>query len=181
MPATGAPVTQSPTALAAHLSCPHLTQLERQRHAGTLVVEFRADPRVEALQVRGRQHEAAYIQRLAAQGRSVHDLTDQRDPAATLAGMRAGHGAIVQAPLAGGGFFGIADVLLRRETPSALGAWSYAPVDTKLSRETKATTVLQLATYCDLLVAAQGTAPERFHVVTPERPSPLTPLPGERG
>src|SRR5688572_24191327 len=81
--------------------------------------------------------------------------------------MRAGHGAIVQAPLAGEGFFGIADVLLRCEMPSALGAWSYEPVDTKLSRETKATTILQLATYCDLLAAAQGIAPEHFHVVTP--------------
>ena len=28
-------MTHSPSALAAHLSCPHLTQLERQRRAGT--------------------------------------------------------------------------------------------------------------------------------------------------
>ena len=96
----GEKIANSPTALAAHLYCTHLTQLERQRRAGTLVVEFRADPRVEALWARGLQHEAAYVARLGAAGRTIHDLTGQRDPAATLAAMHAGHGAIVQAPLA---------------------------------------------------------------------------------
>jgi uncharacterized protein len=159
--------TVSPTALAAHLSCPHLTQLERQRRAGTLSITFPKDPRVEALQERGRQHEAAYIARLRADGRSVHDLTDSRDPSRTLAAMREGYGAIVQAPLGNDVFFGIADVLLRCETPSALGGYSYEPVDTKLSRETRASSLLQLATYCELLGAAQELPPEHFHVVTP--------------
>ena len=159
--------TFSPTALAAHLSCPHLTQLERQRRAGTLVITFPKDPRVEALQERGRQHEAAYIARLRADGRTVHDLTDSRDPARTIAAMRAGYGAIVQAPLGNDVFFGIADVLLRCEVPSGLGGYSYEPVDTKLSRETRASSLLQLATYCELMEEAQGLAPEHFHVVTP--------------
>src|SRR5687767_9402586 len=161
------PKTHSPTALAAHLSCQHLTQLDRQRREGTLVLTFQKDPRVEALQERGRQHEGAYIARLRAQGRDVHDLTESRDPSQTLAAMQQGYGAIVQAPLGNEIFFGIADVLLRCETPSALGAYSYEPVDTKLSRETRASTILQLATYCDLLAAAQGIAPDHFHVVTP--------------
>lgn len=167
LPTPDRPVSHSPTAVASHLSCAHLTQLERQRRAGTLVVEFRADPRVEAMQARGLQHEAAHVDRLRASGRTVLDLKDQRDPNATLAAMRAGHGAILQAPLAGEGFFGIADVLLRCESPSALGAWSYEVVDTKLARETRGSTILQIAMYCDLLAASQGSAPERFHVVTP--------------
>jgi predicted RecB family nuclease len=159
--------TFSPTALASHLSCAHLTQLERQRGAGTLSITFLKDPRVEALQERGRQHEAAYIARLRDEGRTVHDLTESRDPSRTLAAMKAGYGAIVQAPLGNDVFFGIADVLLRCELPSALGGYSYEPVDTKLSRETRASSLLQLATYCELMEAAQGRAPEHFHVVTP--------------
>jgi predicted RecB family nuclease len=157
----------SPTALAAHLSCAHVTQLERQRRAGTLHVEFRADPRLKGLQERGLQHELAYVGSLKERGRTIHDLTGQRDPAVTAAAMRAGHGVIVQAPLGGGGFFGIADVLLRVEAPSHLGAWSYEPVDTKLARETRASTILQLVTYCELMMEALGHVPERFHVVTP--------------
>ncbi len=158
-----------PTALAAHPSCPHLAQLERLRRAGALSVAFMPDPRLEALQLRGQQHEAAYVERLKASGRGIHDLTGTREPEATIAAMKAGHGAIVQAPLASGEFFGIADVLLRCERASALGAWSYEPVDTKLARETRSSTLLQLATYCELLAGMQGSVPERFHVVTPLR------------
>jgi predicted RecB family nuclease len=157
----------SPSALASHLSCAHFTQLERKRHAGTLEIEFRTDPRVEALQVRGQEHEDRYVERLKADGRTVRDLRETRDPAATIAAMREGIDAIVQAPLQNDRFFGIADVLLRCKKPSALGAYSYEPVDTKLSRETRGTTILQLATYCDLLATAQGEEPDYFHVVTP--------------
>src|SRR5512138_1173360 len=125
----------TPSALAGHLSCAHFTQLERQRRAGTLHIEFPADPRLEALQQRGFRHEADYVERLRAEGRRIHDLTETRDPAATIAAMRAGYDAIIQAPIASEIFFGIADVLLRCETPSAFGSHSYEPVDTKLSRK----------------------------------------------
>ena len=81
--------------------------------------------------------------------------------------MREGVDVIVQAPLANGKFFGIADVLLRCERPSNLGAYSYEPVDTKLARETRATTMLQLMAYCEMLDAAQKLHPVYFHVVTP--------------
>ena len=40
----------------------------------------------------------------------------------------------------------------RVETPSALGPWSYEVIDTKLARETKGNTVLQLSLYSDLLM-----------------------------
>jgi uncharacterized protein len=81
--------------------------------------------------------------------------------------MREGAQVIVQAPLGNDDFSGIADVLLRVEVPSALGAWSYEPVDTKLARETRAGTILQLCTYCEMLAAMHCAQPLRFHVVTP--------------
>ena len=40
-------------------------------------------------------------------------------------------------------------------------------MDTKLARETRAGTILQLCTYCEMLAAMQGAEPARFHVVTP--------------
>ena len=78
----------TPTDLAAHLACPHLTQLERQRRAGTLTVKFLPDPRLEALQERGRQHEEAYLAKLRAAGRTIRDLRDTKDPSATIDAMR---------------------------------------------------------------------------------------------
>ncbi|MBL8725511.1 MAG: hypothetical protein JNK49_15825 [Planctomycetes bacterium] len=64
--------------------------------------------------------------------------------------MHKGADAIVQAPLRNHTFFGIADVLLRVDPPSALGNHTYEPVDTKLATETKAGALLQLLTYCEL-------------------------------
>jgi predicted RecB family nuclease len=161
------PRPYSPTDLAAHLACAHLTQLERQRRAGMLSIAFRTDPRLEALQERGRRLEAAYVERLQSQGRSTCDLRETKDPAATIATMREGVDVIVQAPLANEKLFGIADVLVRCNRPSNLGGYSYEPVDTKLARETRATTMLQLMAYCEMLDAVQGSHPAHFYVVTP--------------
>ena len=76
-------------------------------------------------------------------------------------------GQIVQGALSYNGWSGRADILRRVKKPSAIGDWSYEVIDTKLARETKAGTVLQLCLYSDLLTAAQGTAPEYMHVVAP--------------
>jgi len=41
----------------------------------------------------------------------------------------------------------------RLEATSALGPWSYEVYDTKLARETRGSTILQLAVYSELLAA----------------------------
>jgi predicted RecB family nuclease len=125
------------------------------------------DPRLEALQQRGEQHERGYIERLRETRPSIVDLRKSRDPKDALSAMRDGAHVIVQAPLGNDDFSGVADILLRVEMPSALGTWSYEPMDTKLARETRAGTILQLCTYCEMLGAMQGAAPAQFHVVTP--------------
>jgi len=111
--ATDASLRLTPTQLAGHLACPHLTQLERRKREGTLTIDFTPDPRLEALRARGLQHEETYVEALRCAGRSICDLRGQRDPMATSEAMAAGFDAIVQAPLGNDVFFGIADVLLR--------------------------------------------------------------------
>lgn len=66
-----------------------------------------------------------------------------------------------------GRWFGRPDVLRRVPKPSGLGDWSYEVYDCKLSRETKAETILQLALYSELLTEIQGAEPEFMYVVTP--------------
>jgi len=61
----------SPTKLANHLSCAHLTQLDLQRARGELTVEFIPDARLEAMIERGKQFEADFVQTLRAEGRQV--------------------------------------------------------------------------------------------------------------
>ena len=58
--------------------------------------------------------------------------------------MRAGADVIYQATFFDGRWRGHADFLLRVDTPSDLGAWSYEVADAKLARRVKAAAVLQM-------------------------------------
>src|SRR4029079_18024295 len=84
---------------------------------------------------------------------------------ATRQAMRQGLDAIYQATFIQGQWGGRADFLLRVETPSELGPWSYEVVETKLAKSTKARALMQLCFYSELVAAIQGKEPEKMHVV----------------
>ena len=83
--------------------------------------------------------------------------------ASTVNAMHSGHEIIVQGALTDGRWSGRTDILRRVEVPSNLGDWSYEVIDTKLARETRSGTMLQLALYSDLVRSVQGSA-ARAHV-----------------
>lgn len=157
--------------LVGYLNCHHLTALDRAVAEGSRAKPKAWDPLLEILRERGSIHEQNYIDHLTNAGLKVVriDGVDVNDSAVgqTLAAMQGGAEVIVQGALAHGGWAGRADILRRVEFPSALGTWSYEAIDTKLARETKAGTVLQLCLYSDLLHAAQGKAPEWMYVIVP--------------
>src|SRR5262245_53152956 len=152
------------TDLANHLACRHLSHLDLQLAHGLRQKpkSYRAD--VAILQERGAEHEAAFLRHLETQGRKITRLADRPDEGGafeqTLGAMRDGADVIVQATLLDGDWYGRADVLLKVDKPSRLGNWSYEVWDTKLARETKAGSVLQICLYSDLLETVQGARPE---------------------
>ncbi len=169
----GPTLSLAATDLSRYLSCRHLIELERAAAEGRATRPVRHDPALDLLIQRGREHEQAYVESLRARGLVVDDLREvEGDTAAerTALSMRTGAGAIVQAAFADGRWSGRADVLLRVDRPSNLGAWSYEVVDTKLARDTRGATVLQLCVYTDLVGRLQGVAPEQMHVVKPGTP-----------
>ena len=157
-----------------HLACGHLTRLNHR-----LALKRIPPPRtyrseeeeLEALQLRGQEHEAAYIEHLRAEtpGLAVADLRDERSMTATVEAMRAGADVIVQATLESGRWMGVADILRRIPVQSELGDWSYEVIDTKLAQETRAASVLQISLYSHLLAEAQDKTPERMYIVAPNR------------
>lgn len=161
----------SATDLVGHLNCHHLTHLNVRVADGTLRKPDSWDPTLEILWERGALHERAYVQHLRDAGLEIVEIDGVGVTPAlveqTLAAMQAGVQVIVQGAFLNGAWSGRTDVLLRVGAPSRLGDWSYEVVDTKLARETKGGTVLQLCLYSDLLATAQGRAPEHMHVVTP--------------
>ncbi len=163
----------SATDLANHLACRHLTTLDRGALEGQWEPPHWLRPEADVLAERGLAHERAYLEHLERQGRTITRLDDERDGRSglerTVAAMYQGADVIAQATLAEGRWLGRADVLVRVETKSGLGAYSYEALDTKLSRETKAGAILQLCLYSELIAAIQGSMPVHMHVV-PRRP-----------
>jgi predicted RecB family nuclease len=164
-------LSASPTDLANFLACRHRTALDWLVAHRRLEKPHFSDPLADILRTRGQEHERRYVAALAARGLTVVDLGPvERDSRAvrTIDAMRAGADVIVQAVLSDDHWLGYADVLIKVDAPSpAFGPWSYEVQDTKLSRETRGGTILQLALYSELVGQIQGRRPERFHVVTP--------------
>lgn len=172
MQLSGKTLLLSASDLVGHISCRYLTQLDLKVVRGTLPKPACYDPTLEVLIERGRRHELAYLDYLRGQGLEVTTIAgvgiDAASVAATLSAMKKGVPVIAQAALQSGQWSGRADVLLRVEKPSKLGAWSYEIADTKLSQDTKGSTLLQLSLYAHLLADAQGDPPDTVYVVTPE-------------
>ena len=171
--------------LVGFLACEHLTDLERAALAGNTRRPVRDDAELETIRKRGFEHERWYITRLAAEGRHVTRIepdTSGDEPDGqpmshadlfreqvqlTRSAIVRGDDVIYQAALFDGTWRGHADFLLRVDGPDAgsdLGAFHYEIADTKLARSTKASALLQLCTYVDLLEKVQGRLPESIHV-----------------
>lgn len=157
--------------LVGYLNCNHLSALDLEVVGGTREKPKHYDPLLEILKERGNLHEKAYLDHLQNGGFEYVkidglDISDD-SVKATISAMSSGAGIIVQAALRSGGFVGRADILRRVEKPSNLGEWSYEIIDTKLSRETKGGSILQLCLYADLLSEVQGFPPEHIYIVAP--------------
>ena len=165
-------VRLSATDLSNHLACHHLRTLDLKVARGERKAPEWADPHTAVIRELGLRHEAAYLRHLVEQEKLiVTNLGEIKDEEKlldeTLRLMDLGAEVIAQGALADADWFGKPDVLRKVNQPSAKWPWSYQVVDTKLSRETKAATILQLSTYSELLERIQGTQPEWMRVITP--------------
>jgi predicted RecB family nuclease len=161
----------SPSDLGNFLACEHLTQLDL-----TLALQRGRRPSyenayAELLRSKGDEHELAFLETLRAGGRRVVEvrLNAARDfedgTRRTAEAMRAGADYVYQAVFFANGWRGIADFLERVERPSALGAWSYRVLDTKLARHPRPEHALQLSFYSQALADTQQLAPDLAYVV----------------
>jgi predicted RecB family nuclease len=158
--------------LTGHLSCAHLTTLSGMKMRRELFVPMRGDPHADLIRRRGDEHEQGYLAALAAEhgdvveieppGRGLDEL--KAADARTRVAMERGAPVIFQAAFFDGAWQGRADFLLRADTPSALGDWSYEVVDTKLARALKATHVHQLCSYSLHVGRIQGRMPWYAHI-----------------
>lgn len=171
MKVTDGQVALSASDLVGYLNCHHLSALDLDVASGNREKPNYYNPLLEILKERGNQHENAYLEHLKEGGFSYVcidgvGITDG-SVKATLQAMKDGAQIIVQAAFRKDGFVGRADILRRVKKPGKLGNWSYEIIDTKLSRETKGGSILQLCLYADLLSDVQGFPPEYIYIVAP--------------
>ena len=119
-----------------YLACSHLVALSRRATArGDRLPE--EDPALAIIARKGREHERSVLERLARDGVAVVQVPEgDSSPAALLhavamtrAAMASGAEAIYQASFLDGNWTGRADFLMRVDTPSKLGPWSYDVAD----------------------------------------------------
>jgi predicted RecB family nuclease len=113
----------------------------------------------------GLKHEDVLIEQLEAKGKTVAKLRgrqDEQDYQATLDALRSGADYVWQASLRNDQMRGSADLLERIEQPSALGSWSYIPIECKLSSHPKPIYLVQACAYCELLEPILGHRPKHF-------------------
>jgi uncharacterized protein len=170
--------TLSATDLSNHIACKHATHLERRYATRAIEKPVRKNHFLDRIIERGNAHEAAYLSHLRDSGNlSITEIAwdDAQAEDKTLSAMQAGVDIIYQGAfstakgdLANNGWAGRPDFLIKVAAASpAFGAWSYEVVDTKLTQNTKAGTIMQLCVYSDLLSQVQGTPPVHMHVVMP--------------
>lgn len=160
----------TPIELSSFLSCHHRIALEMSVAKKNIQRPKYDDPQLDALFRRGLEFEADHVASLKRAGAATVVTIDKETPreqalAETEAAIHAGVDVIVQGALGSERWYGRPDILKKVEASTR----SYEVVDTKLARETKGGTILQLALYSDLLADIQGHRPEHFYVVTPEK------------
>jgi len=154
----------SPSDLTCFMESPFASWMER------FALEYpdQAPPRdpedslLEALAERGRRQEERLEAAFGAQGLQVVKITGDSLTAnyeQTCAAMAAGIDVIVQARLAGGGFGGYSDFLLKLPGESRLGDYHYEIWDSKLATTVKPTFLVQLCCYAQMLETMQGRRP----------------------
>jgi predicted RecB family nuclease len=154
----------SATDIAHFLACHHLLTLDRAQAAGQIKRPFFHDPGIELLRELGARHAQAYFRHLTdIQGLEIAEIPTNVPWAEavvhTVDALRRGVSVLYQATFQHGPWHGRSDFLIQVEKTSALGAWSYEPVETKLARSTKAGALIQLCFYSDLLSQIQGSSP----------------------
>jgi predicted RecB family nuclease len=161
----------SPSDLGNFVSCEHLTALELAAALGEATRPSLSNAYIDLIARKGEEHERNFLEALRADGNEVSEigLGEDRDfvaaAAETATAMRAGSQYIYQAVFLAADWHGIADFLERIDRPSALGAWSYQVLDTKLARHPRPEHALQLCFYSHALEQIQKTPPKMAYVV----------------
>ena len=136
----------SPSDLTTFLACHQASFLDFKSLSEDLTKKEQ-DSSSKLLQEKGIEHEKAYLQKLKGEGKSICEI-DPNLPindrvAKTIEALKDGYDVIYQAVLKNDNWQGFADFLIKCDTQSNLGNYSYEVLDTKLGKKAEAKYIIQ--------------------------------------
>ncbi len=157
----------SPTDLVNFLGCRHASFLDVKALSEDM--DKAQDSAIgQLLQKKGLEHEAAYLQQLKAENKTVVEIPRssnlQQRNRRTLKAMQSGSDVIYQAVLFEPPWLSYADFLIKCDTESNLGEFSYEVLDTKLARTPEPKHIMQLCVYSELLANLQCLRPANMYL-----------------
>src|SRR4051812_3338719 len=160
----------SATDLVNFLGCAHSTVLDLAQLGAVADLPRADDEYLDLLQIKGVEHEKAYLEILRATRASIAEIpvgpSLNERVTLTRQAMASGADVIYQGALLAPPWHGYSDFLIKvNGTPSKLGDFSYEVADTKLARTAKPKHVVQLCVYSTLIAGEQGFMPNAMHVV----------------
>ena len=123
---------------------------------------------LKLFQEKGYLHEKNYLNQLKQDYSNIVEINEktlEEKIKKTNEALKSGADIIFQAAFTSDNLIGYADFLIKKNTPSALGDYSYEVIDTKNSTKERAKFLLQLCFYNELLSKAQGVDPIHTHLV----------------
>jgi predicted RecB family nuclease len=150
-------------------ACAHLTHLDLANLVSPLPKAEDTEEMV-LIQGKGFEHESRYLGHLRSEVGEVVDLQDDalsdlQASQKTRAALEGGAPVVFQGTFLEPPWVGHADFLVRVDSPSLLGAFSYEVEDTKLARTSRGKFLVQLCLYSEMLASAQGVMSRHVHVV----------------
>jgi len=165
----------SPSDLTRYMSSPFASWMDRLslEHPHISQQQDAPDPLMQALARKGLALEDVQEEKFIQQGKTLLKITGNSDTdkfLKTKEAMQSGIDIIAQARLEMGQLRGFADFLVKvphndNDTPSNLGDWHYEAWDSKLANSVKASFIVQLCSYSQILEFMQGTLPKDITVV----------------
>ncbi len=176
----------SPSDLVLFMQSPFASWMERyalENAEAAEALKDPVDPMMELLADKGNVHESDYLAILNqtyGPDRVATIERDQKNAAArTLGAMQQGYDVIFQAYLERDQFKGYADFLIRKPGKSVFGDYYYEAWDTKLSKTTRPSFIVQLCCYTWMLESIQGYLPKEVVVVLGDRKEERIRIPAE--
>ena len=160
-------IRYSPSDLVTFSECQHASFLDKEALNKSMETA-ESSATAKLLEKKGLEHEKAYLERLKNEGKAVIEISKNNDLQSrvdqTIDAMNSGKDVVYQAVLIAGQWRGDVDFLIKCDTPSIFGDFSYEPLDAKWARTEKPKYFMQLCAYAELLTVLQDLQPVNMHL-----------------